>query len=235
MRPPKSIGGNGTDAVSRLGPAFAGSTVPSRRGTSRSASSQDSARTVQAIYGTFKDKTFSGDALQSIEETIRDYNILGNQLLLRDEMKAKFLMCIFEEAAKSDFISNCREDITFTEMEKVMRDEFESDARRLHVNMALRGLKVERVMSENENVVDGSDALNWLVKCINNLKPQFPEGFRSQDNKIQFLRHADIGIEWASQAISQITTSKYSFKGVISALREGLQYGEEVRRHESAA
>ena len=94
-------------------------------------------------------------------------------------MKAKFLICIFEDAAKSHFISNCREERTFTEMEKVMRDELDSDARRLQVNMTLRGLRVERVMSENENVVDESDALNWPVKRINKLTPQCPEGLRS--------------------------------------------------------
>ena len=38
-------------------------------------------------------------------------------------------------------------------------------------------------------------------------------------------------MEWASQAISQIKTSKYSLSGFVSALCAGLQYSEELRRH----
>lgn len=111
-----------------------------------------------------------------------------------------------------------------------MRTEFESDARRLEVHLTLRGLRLERVISENEDVADSSEALNWLVRRINKLTPQCPEGFRSEDNKIQFLRDAVTGKDWASQAISQINTSKYSLNGFVSALREGLQYDEEVKR-----
>ena len=115
-------------------------------------SPQESARTVEAIYGAFKGKKFSGDALQSIEEAIRNYNILGFQLGLTDDMKAKFFVCIFEEAAKSHFIANIREDMSYAEMESVMRAEFESDARRLQVHMTLRGLRIQSAIANNDEV-----------------------------------------------------------------------------------
>ena len=116
-----------------------------------------------------------------------------------------------------------------------MRMEFESDARLLQVHMTLLSLRIETAVSQNEDVANESDALNWLVKRINRLSPQCPEGFRSEENKIQFLRDPVIGREWASQAISQITTSKYSFNGFVSALREGLQYTEELHRHKQVS
>lgn len=172
-----------------------GYNIPTQGRPSTNYNAQDSARAVQAIYGAFKDKKFSGDSLQSIQETVRDYNILSNQMFMDDVMKAKFFICIFEDAAKSHFIANCQEDMTFAQMEKVMRNEFESDARRLQVHMTLRGLSISRVMSDNDDVTDESEALNWLVKRINKLTPQCPEGFRSEDNKIQFLRDAVLGKE----------------------------------------
>lgn len=95
-------------------------TPPLRPRTSVS-SPQDSAQTVQAIYGAIKGKKLTGDALQSIDESIRDYNILAFQLVMKDAMKSKFFICIFEDAAKSHFISNVREDMSFEEMENVMR------------------------------------------------------------------------------------------------------------------
>eukprot|EP00737_Agarophyton_chilense_P003926 gb/GEZJ01004743.1/.p1 GENE.gb/GEZJ01004743.1/~~gb/GEZJ01004743.1/.p1 ORF type:complete len:304 (+),score=44.27 gb/GEZJ01004743.1/:53-964(+) len=81
---------------------------------------QELASTVQAIYGSFKGKKFSGDALQCIPESIRDYNILGFQLGLSDKMRAKFFVCIFEDSAKSHFIVNIREDLSYAEMERIM-------------------------------------------------------------------------------------------------------------------
>ena len=198
---------------------------------STASSSHESARTFQVIYGAFKGRKFTGDSLQSIQESIRDYNILSFQLGLSEEMKAKFFICIFEDAAKSHFISNVREEMSYAEIEKIMRAEFESDARRLEVHMTIRSLRIESAVSQNEDVTNDSESLNWLVMRINRLTPQFPEGFRSEENKMQFLRDAVIGREWASQAISQITTSKYSFSGFVSALREVLQYSEELRRH----
>ena len=101
--------------------------------------------------------------------------------------------------------------------------------------MTLRGLPIETAVSQNEDVTNESDALNWLVKRINRLSPQCPEGFRSEENKMQFIGDAVIRREWASQAISQITTSKYSFNGFVSALCEGLQYTEELRRHKQVS
>ena len=148
-------------------------------------------------------------------------------------MRAKFFVCIFQDAAKSHSIANVREDMSFEEMGRVMRNEFESDARRLDVHMTRRVLSLEKTLPAIEEVLSDSERLNWLVKRINRLTPQCPEGFRSEENKIQFLRDAVIGKDWASQAISQITTSQYCFKSFVSALREVLQYAEEIRRHKS--
>ena len=83
---------------------------------STTSSAPESASTVQAIYGAFKGKKFTGDALQSIQKSIRDYHILASQLDLSVEMKAKFFICIFEDAAKSHFIANVREEMSFAEM-----------------------------------------------------------------------------------------------------------------------
>lgn len=56
--PPNGNSGNAIDVPFGRGPAFAGAVVPPRRGTSRRTSLPDSARTVLAIYGAFKDNDF---------------------------------------------------------------------------------------------------------------------------------------------------------------------------------
>ena len=93
-------------------------------------------------------------------------------------MKAKFFICIFEDAAKSRFISNFQEEMSFAEIEKIMRAEFESDALRLGVHMTIRSLPIESAVSQKEDMTNDSESLNWLVKRINRLTPQCSEGFR---------------------------------------------------------
>ncbi len=70
-------------------------------------STLDSAKTLGIIYGAFKDKTFSGDSLQPLEESVRDYNILCDQLNLTEFERSRYFICIFEDAEKSHFIANC--------------------------------------------------------------------------------------------------------------------------------
>ena len=65
----------------------------------------------------------------------------------------------------------------------VMRTEFESDIKLLQVYMTLRGLRIERVFSENEDVINETDALNCIVKRINKLATQCTKGFGHEENK----------------------------------------------------
>jgi len=67
------------------------------------------------------------------------------------------------------------------------------------------------------------------VEKINSLAPQCPTGFRSDENKLRFLRNAVLTEPWASQAISQITTSRFTYNGLATALREQLQLSEEKK------
>ena len=122
--------------------------------------------------------------------------------------------------------------MTFDEMVLTMRNEFESDARRLQVHLTLRQLKIDKIIEQKEEVSDDSEALNWLVKFINKLTPQCPEGFKSEENKIQYLRDAVVARDWASLPISQVTSSKYAFNYFVSTLRKALQFSDERKLHE---
>lgn len=87
----------------------------------------------------------------------------------------------------------------FEEMEMIMRAELESDVRRLEVHMTLCSIRIETAFYQNEDVTNESDSLNWLVRIINQLSPQYPEGLSSEENEIQFLRDAVIGREWLAR------------------------------------
>lgn len=73
--------------------------------------------------------------------------------------------------------------MSFEEMESVMRRVFESDTCRFEVLVTLRGFRLEKTLSDIE-VLNDLDDLNWLMKRINRLIPQCPEGVRSEKDEM---------------------------------------------------
>ncbi len=53
--------------------------------------------------------------------------------------------------------------------------------------------------------------------------PTVSSEFRSEPQKLRFLRNAVVGVEWADQAVSQCTTAEYTFSKFATSLREALQ------------
>lgn len=75
----------------------------------------------------------------------------------------------------------------FKKLEEIMRMEFESDSCRLKVHLTLPILNIDRVIYDNEEVLDDSDALNCTIKRINKLTPKFPEVFVRKTTKYGFF------------------------------------------------
>jgi len=116
----------------------------------------------------------------------------------------------------------------FDTLASVMVEEYDSDARQLAVHSELDRITLARVMSDND-IADLDTGLTTLVEKINVLTPQCPAHFRSDENKLRFLRNAVIRQEWAQPAISQITTARFSYNALVTALREQLQLSEEKK------
>lgn len=97
----------------------------------------------------FKDKKFTGDIQQSIDMTIRDYNISARQHKLSRRQKADFFSIVFEGAARTFFFNNAREDMAFEELVDLMVKEYNSDARQLQVQRRLENLRLETFMADD--------------------------------------------------------------------------------------
>eukprot|EP00171_Calliarthron_tuberculosum_P000598 IDg598t1 len=84
-------------------------------------------------------------------------------------------------------------------------------------------------MSSKE-ITDESVGLKKLVDHISQLSPQSPAEFRSEPQKIRFLRNAIVDLDWAHQPLSQCTSAKYTYNSFVTALREALQLHMEKQR-----
>lgn len=67
------------------------------------------------------------------------------------------------------------------------------------------------------------------MELIDRLTPQCRPQFRSEENKINFLRSAVVCIKWAMIPVGSITSAKYTFNQLVTALREHLQLDLEIR------
>ena len=189
----------------------------------------DPSKKATGVQQYFRDDKFKGDLDQSIVNTVRDYEICANQLRFNPRDRAEFFICIFSGPARNFFFENINPRMTYEQMRNVMINEYDSDARRLQVQSELENLRLADLMAE-KSITDQSAGLTELVDKINSMVPQCPPEFRSEQNKIRFLRGSVLGMPWASNPIAQITTAKYSFNGFVTALRESLQLMREQVR-----
>ena len=191
----------------------------------------DLAKKAAGVQAFFKDEKFTGDINESIELTVKSYEVCASQLQLSSLQKATFFVNALGGAAKDYFLSNVKPEMTFLGMVTLMKEEYNSDARQLQVQSILNCLSLQESM-QKLNTTDSTFALSDLVTTINSLTPQTPVEFRSDAHKIMYLKQAVISYDWAKVPISQIMSHKYTFNSFVTALRGSLQLNEEIQKSE---
>ena len=186
------------------------------------------------VFQYFKDNKFTGDISQSIELSIRDYNVCARQHNLTTKQKADFFINVLADPARTFFFNNADDNMIFDEMARMMIREYNSDARQLQVQGRLDTLRLDKCMAEHQ-ITSHSEGLTKIVDLIERLTPQCQPQFRSGANKISYLRKAVLGFNWAMVPIGNIITAKYSFNSFVTALREHLQVENEVSLSNSSA
>eukprot|EP00171_Calliarthron_tuberculosum_P020181 IDg20181t1 len=173
----------------------------------------------------FRDAGFTGELSQSIDLTIRDYEVCARQYKLSAEQKANYFVNALKGPARTFFIAHHTPGFSFEDIIKMMMGEYNSNSRQLQVQSVLETLKLKTFMTEKE-VSSLSVGLTKLVDHIERLSPQCPPGFRGDSHKIRHLRSAMINCSWARSPISNIISNGYSF----NAFRYG-KNPRNVRRH----
>ena len=160
--------------------------------------------------------------------TLRDFNVCVRQHRLSDRQKADLFINVLAGPARKFFFNNATDTMNFEEMAKMMVLEYNSYARQLQVQGRLETLRLERHMSE-QDVSSPSEGLTQIIDNLERLTPQCQPHFRSDANKINYIRKAVMRFSWAMTPIGNIITAKYMFNGFATALREHLQFESEVK------
>ena len=187
----------------------------------------DDTRKASYVHQYFKDRKFTGNIRQSINLALRDYAVCARQHKLSRTQLAEYFVNILDGPARTFFFNNAQEGMSFEDMGNMMLREYNSDARQLHVQGILEGLRLKKLMEEN-GITNISEALTKIINLIEELTPQCQPQFRSDANKISYLRKAVLSYEWAKGPISNIITARYTFNSFVTALRESIQLNNEI-------
>ena len=93
----------------------------------------DDTRKANYVLQHFKDNRFSSDLSQSIELTLRDYNVFSRQHRLYTTQRADYFVKLLDGPARTFFFNNARDDMQFEEMAEMMTKAFNSNARQIQV------------------------------------------------------------------------------------------------------
>ena len=100
------------------------------------------------VHSEMKDHRFNGNLKQPIDRTIRMYEMVAHQNRLSESMKADFFSAALHGPALEFFSDRYKPGQSYESILKMMRDEYNSDARMLHVRGILISLSLRKLMSE---------------------------------------------------------------------------------------
>ena len=192
----------------------------------------DRSKKASSVYSQLKDSRFSGDISQSLELTIRDYNVCARQHGLSPTEKADLFINAFTEPARTYFYMNANDSMKFEEMVEMMMVEYDSDARREQVLTHLQNLNLKSHMKKEE-ITDEHEGLTSIVNIVHKLTPQCPPEFRSEAHKIRHLSIAVFDFSWSETPRSNVVPLKYTFNQFVTALHSQINLKREKASQES--
>lgn len=195
---------------------------------------REGADTRKAYYVSqhFSARKFSGALEQSVDLWLRDYEACSDQHQLTSWQKAEYFLNILEGPARTFLLEHRVPEMSYDEIAELMRRKYDSDSRQLQIQSTLECLNFDTFMSE-KSLASHSEGLAKLVEDIEQLTTQCPQGFRSDANKIRFLRKAVLHCEWALAPIRNIVSHRYEFHSFVTALHESLQLSNELKNARS--
>ena len=177
----------------------------------------------------FKDKNFTGQLTQSIDNLIRDFHICSVQQALNTSQMSLFFVNALADPARQYFLTHCSSNMPFQEIVTIMRRQYSSETRKLQIQYEMYSLDLT-VCMHNNDIKNARIELTRIIDRINSPAPQLPAGFGDDAHKNRYIIRAFMGQDWAQTPISHIAMSRYSFVQFITALEESLQISEEPSR-----
>ena len=173
-----------------------------------------------------RDKKFSGDLGESWAEYVADYEQISRDYNLSVSKKLQYMHNLFRDDAKRFYLNNVDGYATsFKQAVEMIGNEYNSPVRQNRVKNYLKSLRLSQFVKEGKGE---SEALSKLYQVITKLEPQAPKSHRGNAHRVEFLRNAVIGSEWAKDPLSRIAPENLTFLELFSELESALQLHKET-------
>ena len=139
-------------------------------------------RKASYLQKSISDNKFTGDLKESIQTTLRMYDIYAKQYNVSSQLKSDLFVHAFDGAARTFFFNNTVDTMTFDEKAAVMKKGYDNDARQIQIKGTLDALRLKTFMDEND-ITDVSEGLTKMVALIDKLAPQTHPDFRTDRHK----------------------------------------------------
>ena len=198
-----------------------------RRNRAATTTSTDRMKQSSYVNSYFSGKQFSGDLSQSIDLTLRDYHHCAILYELDQRAMTTNFSSALKDTAREFFTANIKTGMTFGDVEKLMKAEYNSTSRQLQVRRKLESLRITSIMQDN-GYPSEEKALKFAINTINSLVPQCPPAFRSERNKFSFLRQSVIRRPWARSAITKVDAGGVTWREFTTDLHSALSLHREI-------
>lgn len=174
-----------------------------------------------------KDSKFSGalgerwmDYVAEYQQVARDYGLSASQ-------KKQYLHNLLRDDAKRFYLDRIDNDVSlYSEAVRLIENEYNSIVKQNRVKNFLSSLRVSSYMKDG---MDELSALEKVYKIVTKLSTQVPPAYRGETHKIEFLRNATVGYEWATQPLSRVATHNLSFQQLYGELEFQLHLAREAK------
>lgn len=165
------------------------------------------------------DKFFIGDIEESINNMIRVYKLLTDQLQLSDTRKVLFFVNILKESTMTLSLKNITDKMNLSQIKFLMLHEFDSADRQKEAQRRLHRLRLQSFMTESD-ITDDSIGLSNIFAYIYNLSlsPKCLKMFRHEDSKLKILSSPVVSYESSKIPRYNGITGNHTYRSFKTAL-----------------
>jgi len=171
---------------------------------------------------------FSGGIGESWMEYVGDYQQVARDYSLTATQKLQFLHNIDTGAAKRYYLNHVQAFAsTFAQAVEMVGTEFNSAVQQNEVKTYLSNYDMSALIDGGKTE---AGALAHAYKTIVKLAPLLPRSHQGDANCVDFLHHAVLGYEWATEPLSRVATHSLSFQQLYGELAASLQLHTAAKR-----
>ena len=174
---------------------------------------------------------YGGADEENLQEFISQYFLISDDCGLSQAQRLQYIHNIFKGEALRFYNSEVKGiETTLGGAIAKIRDHFNGADKQQRIKAELSSLTLEYFIRRNNGSI--RDGLGALATYITNRVPQCPPSFRSEQNKVDFLRQSVIGHDWARNVLCRIN-SDIKFQQLYLELATALQVHEESNLKQS--